>query len=504
MKVTVRNLGVLKDEATIDLKPLTIFIGPNNSGKTWLAYALAGILGPYGADKYAQAYSEGQVSAIYEPLNSSIEQLINQGTTTLDLYEFANRHGEIYFNEVAKFARTWMNDFLGTQLGHFEDMDIALSLDERKEFLLERIYLYRRLRNITIGPMKASLEIRKRRDENTMQAYTTVEVQDIEEQEEQEEKIPSVGQIASSIPSERIRRELSNFTATALHRSLYTHVRVFPTERTMLITARFDKKLVTSEISSSNTLAKALETAFEAITRDDTLAKELKTLSERNTGRRGSWPVGSFIRMLSDIFDTDTRKREAREQRANSKYIELAQILEEQIFNGGIEFSTSDPDPKRELLFHPLRDVDLEIPITSSMVKELSPLVLYLRYLAEPEELLIIDEPEMNLHPEAQVKILEFLAMLVNAGLNVLFTTHSPYITDHLTNLIKASEREDKESVRDDFFLKSTDAFITRDKVAVYNMEAGKVVNALDEEGFITVNTFGKITEQISDIFFKL
>jgi predicted ATPase len=39
MKVTVRNLGVIK-EAEVDLKPLTIFVGPNNAGKTWLAYTL--------------------------------------------------------------------------------------------------------------------------------------------------------------------------------------------------------------------------------------------------------------------------------------------------------------------------------------------------------------------------------------------------------------------------------------------------------------------------------
>jgi predicted ATPase len=43
MKVTVRNLGVIK-EAEVDLKPLTIFVGPNNAGKTWLAYALTGVL----------------------------------------------------------------------------------------------------------------------------------------------------------------------------------------------------------------------------------------------------------------------------------------------------------------------------------------------------------------------------------------------------------------------------------------------------------------------------
>ena len=44
--------------------------------------------------------------------------------------------------------------------------------------------------------------------------------------------------------------------------------------------------------------------------------------------------------------------------------------------------------------------------VSSSMVKELAPLVLYLRYLAKPDELVIIDEPEMNLHPAAQVQII--------------------------------------------------------------------------------------------------
>lgn len=44
MKVKVCNLGPLK-EAEIELKPLMVLIGPNNAGKTWLAYLLSGILG---------------------------------------------------------------------------------------------------------------------------------------------------------------------------------------------------------------------------------------------------------------------------------------------------------------------------------------------------------------------------------------------------------------------------------------------------------------------------
>ena len=38
----------------------------------------------------------------------------------------------------------------------------------------------------------------------------------------------------------------------------------------------------------------------------------------------------------------------------------------------------------------------------------------------EPGDWLIIDEPEINLHPEAQARFTEFLAMLVNADLQIL------------------------------------------------------------------------------------
>lgn len=101
MKISVRNLGVIQEEASIELKPLTIFIGPNNAGKTWLAYALAGILGDYGSREYAQAYAQNKAPNVYELLNTAIEGVLTKGNATIDLRRFADECGESYFNNVA-------------------------------------------------------------------------------------------------------------------------------------------------------------------------------------------------------------------------------------------------------------------------------------------------------------------------------------------------------------------------------------------------------------------
>ncbi len=228
-------------------------------------------------------------------------------------------------------------------------------------------------------------------------------------------------------------------------------------------------------------------------------------------------PVNSFLDMIQATFaeepiEKDSRKEDAKNNPRINQYIQLAQLLEQSILSGAVNFSQSELDytdqsnldPAREILFQPSQNTKLEISIASSMVKELSPLVLYLRYLAKPGELLIIDEPEMNLHPEAQAKIIEFLAILANADLNILITTHSPYVMDHLANLMKAREHVDRETMRKEFYLQRTDAFISKDMVAVYLVEDQQTKNALDEDGVIQWSTFGEVSDRISDIYFKL
>ncbi len=489
MKVSIRNLGVIKEEATIDLKPLTVLIGPNNAGKTWLAYSLAGIFSSFGSSAYIQAYAAKKVPNNYKVLDDAIERVLTKGNASIDLRKFADENGEKYFNDVAQYARNWMSRFLSTQLAHFDDMDISLSLGENKAYFLDRVSQYSRTNRVA----GSVLTIRKNRGEDKVFAFTSEE-QGAEGQEEQLEE---------RIPPEEVRERLVSFVATMLRRSLYSQVYVFPTERTTLVSARFAERI--SDRIQNNLNQRVME-ALEVLVKE----LDISALAEQNiTAREAIAPVGIFMSMLNNIFkrrskDKGERERVAEKDLAVKRYIELAEILEKQILAGDVYLSTPEPDPRREVLFQPTQDVNLEIPIVSSMVKELSPLVLYLRHLARQGELLIIDEPEMNLHPAAQVQIIEFLAMLVNAGLNVLITTHSTYVVDHLTNLMDAYKHKNQDEIVEMFLLEQKEAFIAQEKVSVYLVEDGKVQDVLSPEGAIDWRTFSDVTELVGRIHFEL
>jgi len=485
MKVTVHNLGIIR-EAEIDLKPLTIFVGPNNAGKTWLAYALAGIFGPHGFGEYFQAYLEEKVPDTYALLDNAIEQVLSNGSATFDLVQFAEEHGEIYFNNVAGFTRHWIAKFMSTEIASYEHLEISIDLAETKAGFLERVLSYSMRSEISGGRQKPSLSIRKRREERELFVYTSTQYASTEDASEE--------RILEQLPADLIKEFLARSVLLALHRAIFPHVRILPTERTAYIAFPFGSRVVNKE----------------QLTIEEISPQKRKTKATMG-------PVSSFMNMIQTTFKDVSVERE---ERAKSnlrirEYVQLAQLLEKQILSGEVNFSQpelnlaqglnqSDLDSAREILFLPTKDVKVEISIASSMVKELTPLVLYLRYVALPGELLIIDEPEMNLHPEAQAKIIEFLAMLVNAGLNVLITTHSPYVVDHLANLIKAAKNADKEAVSNEFYLKRKDAFISQDKVSVYLVEDGQVKNALDEDGVIQWNTFGEVSDRISEIYFTL
>ena len=156
--------------------------------------------------------------------------------------------------------------------------------------------------------------------------------------------------------------------------------------------------------------------------------------------------------------------------RARDKNRNLAAALEATILNGAVRSRQSitgfpvffyQPQGRRE-----------EVPLlnASSMVSELAPVVLYLRYLVYPGDVLIIEEPESHLHPGMQAAFTRQLAAVVRSGVRVMLTTHSDYVLEELANLVRMSELP--EAQRSD--LDGAEVALSPDEVGVWLFEPKK------------------------------
>jgi len=123
----------------------------------------------------------------------------------------------------------------------------------------------------------------------------------------------------------------------------------------------------------------------------------------------------------------------------DSRIEKVAAKIENEILHGSITSEISEANPYPRFLY---RQNGLEVPLlrSSSMVTELAPIVLFIRHRIKKGDLLIIEEPEAHLHPEAQRKIAGVVAHLVRAGVRVMVTTHSDYFLDQLANYVRSSK----------------------------------------------------------------
>ena len=120
---------------------------------------------------------------------------------------------------------------------------------------------------------------------------------------------------------------------------------------------------------------------------------------------------------------------------------DLGKQIEDTILGGSINVEKSKLIDYPHFTYRPEGWKEhLPLMRASSMVSELAPVVLYLRHMVRRDSVLIIEEPESHLHPEMQVKFTRLLAAMVRLGIRVIVTTHSEWILEELSNLVLASK----------------------------------------------------------------
>lgn len=149
--------------------------------------------------------------------------------------------------------------------------------------------------------------------------------------------------------------------------------------------------------------------------------------------------IPAFSGMIADflkaIVSYDERHGSSYEMRR------IAKALENEVLQGEIKVTRPVPEGYPEFLYRPKETTEtLRLSQSSSMVSELAPLVLFLRGIVNPGDLLIIEEPESHLHPGAQTAMARTLARLVREGVRLVITTHSDWLLQQLGNLIREGE----------------------------------------------------------------
>ena len=145
--------------------------------------------------------------------------------------------------------------------------------------------------------------------------------------------------------------------------------------------------------------------------------------------------------------------------------------------------------------------------MASSMVKSLFGLWFYLENQASRGNILMIDEPELNIHPANQREIARLLARLVNAGLNIVISTHSDYIVREFNSLIMLS-REQGEKLRKKYKY-DRDEILKPEQVGAYLYDDQTIIPfEITPEDGIYATTFDEVISDINttndDIYYSL
>src|SRR2546423_1903185 len=125
MRISIQNLGVIQD-ATVDVKPLTVFVGPNNEGKTWVAYLIAALFGSHGFTHCIETIEQHLDK--FPPLDKAIHELLETGSAELDCVLFAEQYLETYFNHIAAQAPDWLRSYLNARDIPFGQLNVHVEL----------------------------------------------------------------------------------------------------------------------------------------------------------------------------------------------------------------------------------------------------------------------------------------------------------------------------------------------------------------------------------------
>ena len=382
--VHIQNVGVVK-EATLDLtKKLIIFCGPNNTGKTYISYVVNALV----------------LSSTSIALREDYHMEKSDDPSDIT---FSYRISKRYVMGACRAQTAVVENNFDSIFGISEKQSANLFSEAHVDYLCdeELFWLYVKQRELDVWTKYSDFDVHIMKEANNMNVRVIIK---------NAGNIGGKKLFGSYYP-------ITDFVASVVIHYPLCDATMFPVERNSIFTfskeLSINRNLLIDEIQSGGSRFSPAQMVRKRSTRYPKAVREMLAIAE-------------------DVVNLKRKK---------GIYNDFADELEQKFLHGRI-----DVLKEGEVRFV-CGGKYLPIHLTASIVKTLSSLTFYLRHIAKPNDLIIIDEPELNLHPDSQIALARLFARMINAGLRLLISTHSDYIVRELNNLIMISSP--KENVKE-------------------------------------------------------
>ena len=439
----VKNFAKIK-EAEIELAPFTLFIGDNNSGKSYLMTLI------YGLIKYI--YNIINIIFKNDKLLNSIEE----------------------YSKVKNIINTYINSLHSNKLileDKFEE-DIKLRDDEIKEFInLFNALLNKNIKNVVNYIFNTNNdEIILENIILNFDCYTD-KLFSIEKTKVIDRNMKEINSISilynntgagynfseDNIDYTSIIKIFLNFIINTYFNIFYNSNISINNEDNIyfLPTARTGYLLLYTDI-----IKYSIKSKYDAY-----------ALNKENQGNNLPRHAIDFLFNFADLPYRKMKKKQYIHRRINQ--VNIIKMLETDIIDGKV-----DIDEEIGSIYYQPNHVYNSVPsafpihLCSSVITELTPLILFLKYYGYYKNI-IMEEPEISLHPYLQQQLTRAFIKLVNSGKNVLITTHSDTIVQHINNMIKLNANEKKRQKKlMEKYKYDEDDIISEDKIRMYQFDA--------------------------------
>ena len=462
MKVIFKNLGPIKNGEfhLQDFMNLNIIVGPNNSGKTYLTYLIYTI------------YKVISYKFIFRRVLKSKKKLVYEGKVSI----IDEDYQEIIFNYASSLENTIKQELpfiFHTKDNFFEEFEIKIILDEEEQKLRE---FEDTLRIYSIA-QKGIIEITK--EKNTLKTFFYPV-----------EKKINLMHFSSINFKEFYKEHNLNFITLKkidtingvlnhiIENSIFRVVNIvsFPAERSGVLL--FYKQL----LQERSDILREIEIGK----RENNSLIEISRYSE---------PVNDYIKFLNSIEEFQKLKEGSIYKHISNEF--------QKIIGGEVEIQDRD-------IIYKCNNKELNIELVSSTVKSLAGFFLYLKYKAKKGDVIIIDEPELNLHPENQRRIFRLFSFLSKQGISFILSTHSPILINEANNMLLFQDLKDNEidtKDEEEEYGLDKEYGLKKENINIWFLNQGKMKLIEKEEGQFNIDTFDEVMGEMynlnNDLLFK-